>query len=176
MEDMLNGRHYVVYKVGNNSYEFHPDFVMDKSIPFTLGVNQYGRFDLSFQDRDGWHEVDSDMKSYGDVKNVLDKIYYYYKKRVLHESINYFDGETRLSPREKRVLNSICYRYCGWKEPKEIRGLWEELIEHGIDVGIIGGYPDDIAPDGGKSWTVTFSKDDKMVINSKFIYQVYEPM
>lgn len=175
VEDILNGKHYVVYKVGNNSYELHPDFVAGKFIPFTLGVNQHGKFDLSFQDRDGWHEVDSDMKSYGDVKNVLDKIYYYYKKRVLHESINYYDGETRLSPVEKKFLNSICFRYCGWKEPKEIRGLWEELLEHGIDVGIISGYPDSVAPDGGKSWTVTFSKDDKLVINSKFVYQVYEP-
>lgn len=112
-------------------------------------------------------------KFFGESKKISKKSCINNKK---NESVNYYDGETKLSQSERRVLNSICRRYCGWKEPKEIRGLWEELLEHGIDVGIIGGYPDSVAPDGGKSWTVTFSKDDKLVINSKFVYQVYEPV
>ena len=113
------------------------------------------------------------------LENSLVRVKKFQKKSCINnkknESVNYYDEETRLSPAEKKFLNSICFRYCGWKEPKEIRGLWEELLEHGIDVGIIGGYPDSVAPDGGKSWMVTFLKDDKLVINSKFVYQVYEP-
>jgi hypothetical protein len=91
------------------------------------------------------------------------------------ESINYFDGETRLSQKERKELNRICYKYCGYKEPREIRPLWEELLEHGIDVGVIGGSPNNISPDGGKSWIVSFTKDGCLVTNSKFIYSFYEP-
>ena len=97
-----------------------------------------------------------------------------YKRYRQNESVNYYNGEVRLSEKQRKVLNRVCRQYCGWKLPKEIAPLWDELSQFGIDPITIEGYPDQIAEDGGKSWSVPFSMDGQLVTNSRFIYQVYE--
>ena len=97
-----------------------------------------------------------------------------YNRNRQNESVNYYNGEVRLSEKQRKELNKICSLYCGWKYPKEIAPLWDELSSFGIDPITIEGYPDQIAEDGGKSWSVPFTINDELVINSRFIYQVYE--
>ena len=96
------------------------------------------------------------------------------KEKLYKENVRYYNGETKISNQEKRELNKICSKYCGWKLQQEIRPLWKELSDFGIDDITIEGYPDQIADDGGKSWSVSFTINGALVTNSRFIYQVYE--
>lgn len=84
------------------------------------------------------------------------------------------DDEVYINASVRKHLNSICQKYCGWKEPKDIRPLWDELVEAGVDPIMVSGYPTSIAPDGGRSWEISFTMNDKPVRNSLFIYSVYE--
>lgn len=84
------------------------------------------------------------------------------------------DDEVYINAAVRKHLNSICQKYCGWKEPKDIRPLWNELVEAGVDPIMVSGYPTSIAPDGGRSWEISFTMNDKPVRNSLFIYSVYE--
>lgn len=80
----------------------------------------------------------------------------------------------KINQATKNKLNKICQKYCGWKLPEEIRTLWDELVEAGVDPILVQGYPTSVAEDGGKSWEINYTIKDKDVINSRFIYQVYE--
>ena len=72
----------------------------------------------------------------------------------------------------KRRLNKICQKYSGYHLPEEIRPMWDEFMNLGIEV-LISGYPTDQAP-GAKSWTVPFEYNGETVDNSRFVYSVYE--
>lgn len=71
-------------------------------------------------------------------------------------------------------LNNIVSKYNGWHEPSEIRHMWEELTDEGVEVGMISGYGKEAA-DGGRSWTVDWSLEGIPVMNSMFVYSFYEP-
>ena len=73
----------------------------------------------------------------------------------------------------KKKANVICRKYSGWKLPKEIPPLYNELEALGIEIGMITGSPDSRAP-GSKSWTKEFDWNGKRVKNSRFIYSFYE--
>lgn len=78
-----------------------------------------------------------------------------------------------ITTKVRNHLNKICYKYCGWKYPAEISHLWDELSAEGVEIGIISGMGK-VAEDGGKSWEVPFQYNGETIVNSYFIYQVYE--
>ena len=79
----------------------------------------------------------------------------------------------RISAKQRKELNTICRKYCGWKLPKEISNLWEELSNYGVDVGLLTGYGDSNGA-GSRSWTKSFTYDGITVDNSAFVFSVYE--
>lgn len=84
----------------------------------------------------------------------------------------YSDDMVILPASLKRQLNKICQKYSGYHLPEEIRPMWDEFMNLGIEV-LISGYPTDQAP-GAKSWTVPFEYNGETVDNSRFVYSVYE--
>lgn len=84
----------------------------------------------------------------------------------------YADDEVTINASFKKQLNKICQKYSGYHLPEEIRPMWDELYNLGIEV-VISGYPDSIAP-GAKSWMVPFEYNGEIVDNSRFVYSVYE--
>jgi len=114
--------------------------------------NDYPKFELELNDdgtvsiyeRPNSHRVfsfnfggDSFIKNTGDFFSLSIRAIEYalnrWYKNLLHESVNYYNGKTRLSVEQREDLNRICSKYCGWKEPQEIRPLWKELSDYGID-------------------------------------------
>lgn len=85
-----------------------------------------------------------------------------------------FDGFTKINQQQRKILNRICNKYNGWRLPKEIAPLWDELEEAGVEIGMITGTPNDVADDGAESWTKTFTCNGQQVENSRFIYSVYK--
>ena len=71
-------------------------------------------------------------------------------------------------------LNKIVSKYNGYHEPAEIRNMWDELMNENVEVEMISGYGKQ-AEDGGRSWTVGWSLEGIPVMNSMFVYAVYEP-
>lgn len=71
-------------------------------------------------------------------------------------------------------LNEIVSKYNGYHEPAEIRNMWDELMNENVEVEMISGYGKQ-AEDGGRSWTVGWSLEGIPVMNSMFVYAVYEP-
>lgn len=71
-------------------------------------------------------------------------------------------------------LNKIVSKYNGYHEPAEIRNMWDELMNENVEVEMISGYGKQ-AEDGGRSWTVGWSLEGIPVMNSMFVYSVYEP-
>lgn len=94
--------------------------------------------------------------------------------RTINEDVMYYSEEVRLTPKQRRDLNAIVRKYNGWKYPREISKMWDELEEYGIDIGMISGYPNNVAEDGAKSWSKSFLFNGKLVKNSTFIYSFYE--
>ena len=72
----------------------------------------------------------------------------------------------------RKKANKICQKYNGWHDPSEIRELWGELLELGIDVGMLTNRRDN----GGGSWTVTqpFEYNGEICDNSVLVFDCYE--
>lgn len=79
-----------------------------------------------------------------------------------------------ISQKTRNKLNKIVSKYNGYHEPAEIRNMWEELMNENVEVEMISGYGQQAA-DGGRSWTVGWSLEGIPVMNSMFVYAVYEP-
>lgn len=78
----------------------------------------------------------------------------------------------KITEKQRRAASAICLKYCGWKLPQDIRPLWNELSEIGIDVGVLCNRKDN----GAGSWQCVqpFTLDGEEVDNSNFIFSVYE--
>lgn len=94
--------------------------------------------------------------------------------KTINEDVLYYEDTTKLTQKQKSELNKILRKYNGWKYPREIRDMWDEIEDYGIEIGLIDGYPDSVADDGGKSWSKQFLFNGKLVSNSLFIYSFYE--
>lgn len=72
----------------------------------------------------------------------------------------------------RKMANKICQKYSGWHDPSEIRGLWGELEELGIDVGILTNRRDY----GNGCWDVVqqFEYNGEVCDNSVLVFGVYE--
>ena len=78
----------------------------------------------------------------------------------------------KISKRDLNRINRIVSRYSGWREPSEIRDMWRELYEAGIEVGMLTNRRDNGA--GAWSCTQSYTFNGKEVENSLFVYCVYE--
>lgn len=79
---------------------------------------------------------------------------------------------SKISVNFRKKLNKIANKYNGWHTPNEIRTLWDDLANEGVEV-LIMGYPDK-SENGTKYWTVPFTYNGDTVENSRFVFDVYE--
>lgn len=79
-----------------------------------------------------------------------------------------------LNRNEISKLNKVASKYSRMLEPKEFTKFYDEIAEYGIEIDLITGVGDKSSM-GGESWTVNYYKDDRLVTNSRFVYQVYKP-
>lgn len=72
----------------------------------------------------------------------------------------------------RKKANTICQKYSGWHDPSEIRNLWNELLELGIDVGMLTNRREN----GAGGWTVTqpFEYNGEVCDNSMLVFDCYE--
>lgn len=80
--------------------------------------------------------------------------------------------ENPLPASVRKQANKICYKYSGYRSPSEIRNLWKELLDIGIDVGMLTNRKEN----GAGSWEVIqpFDYNGERCDNSMIVFQCYE--
>lgn len=138
----------IVDKFGNMVY----DTPMSNPVEYAL------RMEFTKIDREFYHSILQYWDEYSSI----------YLDNDMSESFERNNLPTEI----RKQANAICNRYNGWHEPKEIRPMWDELSELGIEV-LIMGYPHK-EESGSKMWTVSFDYNGEPCDNSRFVYSVYE--
>ena len=91
------------------------------------------------------------------------------------QALDRFQSTGKITNKIRDELNKIVSKYCGFKKPSEIRPMWEELSNSGIEVDLISGFGKE-AETGARSWSVGYRINDIPVVNSSFQYSFYEPL
>ena len=72
----------------------------------------------------------------------------------------------------RKQANRICQKYNGYHLPQEVRNLWDELEELGIDVGMLTNRKENGA--GGWSVEQSFDYNGERCDNSVLVFDCYE--
>ena len=130
--------------------------------------SEEGKKKIGAKEVEHWNEVSKGKKLPEKVNkdtNIYDDI-----KAVVEDA----PREGYLPNNIRKLANQLCVKFSGWKNPSDVRPLWNELSKLGIDDILITGTPHSKSASGGKEWVVNFSYLGTPCLNSRFVYQVYE--